>query len=95
MSSGNCTGTLTLRTASGVRLAGLRSVLQLGSKRYDLAPGASKTLRVKLANGVQRLADRQGHLKVRAVATTGTSGNIASTSRRLTLALGMASRTGR
>jgi Ca2+-binding RTX toxin-like protein len=86
--SANCTGSLTLRTAKPVRLAGLRAVLELGSRRYDLAPGASKTLRVRLAKGSRRLARRNGHLRVRAVASTGASGRIAESSRRLTLALG-------
>jgi len=71
--AGNCTGTLTLRTSKARRL---------GSAPYDLAPGASKTLRVKLAYGSIRLADRKGHLK--AVATASTGG-----SQRLTLAFGM------
>jgi Ca2+-binding RTX toxin-like protein len=91
-SSGNCTGSLVLRTAAGARLAGLRAVLQLGSARYDIAAGSSKTLSVKLARGVQRLANRKGRLAVRAVASTGASGQIASSSQRLTLDLGTRSR---
>ena len=71
-SSGRCAGTLVLRTSTARRL---------GSGRYDLAPGASKTLKVKLAYGSSRLADRKGHLK--AVATASAGG-----SRRLTLAFG-------
>ena len=47
-SVGNCTGSFALRTAKSV-FGGLRAVLELGSARYDLAPGASKTLKVKLA----------------------------------------------
>jgi hypothetical protein len=47
---------------------------------------------VKLAKGTRRLADRKGHLKVLAVATTGRSGEIAQSSRRLTLALGGATK---
>ena len=54
--SGNSTGTLTVRTAKAVRLAGLKATLQLGSARYNIAPGASRTLKVKLAKGSQRLA---------------------------------------
>ena len=77
-----------MRTAKAVRLAGLKVTLQLGSARYDIAPGASKTLKVKLAKGSRRLADGKGRLKVRAVASTGPSGQIAQSSRRLTLALG-------
>jgi Ca2+-binding RTX toxin-like protein len=88
--SGNSTGSLTVRTAKAVRLAGLKVTLQLGSARYDIAPGASKTLKVKLAKGSQRLAARNGRLKVLAVASTGPSGKVAQSSRRLTLALGRA-----
>ena len=91
--SGNSTGTLTLRTAKAVRLAGLKATLQLGSARYDIAPGASKTLKVKLAKGSQRLAGSKRQLKVVAVASTGASGQIAQSTRRLTLALGTATKT--
>jgi Ca2+-binding RTX toxin-like protein len=91
-SPGNCTGSLALRTAKRIRVAGLTVVLQLGSARYDIAPGASRTLKVKLANGSRRLADRKGHLKVVALASTGPSGKIAQSSRHLTLALGTTKR---
>ena len=94
ISAGNCTGSLTLRTAKRVKLAGLKAVLQLGSARYDIAPGASRTLKVKLAKGSRRLADRKGRLKVLALASTGPSGKIAQSSRRLTLALGTATKRG-
>ena len=84
---GNSTGSLALRTAKPVRLAGLKVTLQLGSARYNIAPGASKTLKVKLAKGSQRLAGSKGQLKVLAVASTGPSSQIAQSSKRLTLAL--------
>jgi hypothetical protein len=84
---------LAVRTAKGVKLAGLKVVLRLGSARYDIAPGASRTLKVKLASGVQRVADSKGRLKVLAVASTGRSGKIAQSSQRLTLALGTATKT--
>jgi Ca2+-binding RTX toxin-like protein len=87
ISPANCTGSIALRTAAGVRVAGLKVGLQLGSARFDLAPGASRTLKVKLAKGIGRLADGKGHLKVLAVASTGSAGQIAQSSRRLTLAL--------
>jgi Ca2+-binding RTX toxin-like protein len=93
--SGNSTGTLTVRTAKAVRLAGLKVTLQLGSARYDIAPGVSQTLKVKLAKGSQRLAGGKRQLKVVAVASTGASGQIAQSSRRLTLALGTATKTKR
>ena len=88
--SSNSTGSLTVRTAKAVRLAGLKVTLQLGSARYNIAPGASKTVKVKLANGSKRLADRNGRLKAIAVASTGPSGKIAQSSRRLTLTFGTA-----
>jgi len=91
-SPGNCTGSLAVRTAKSVKLAGLKVVLQLGSGRYNLAPGSSRTLKVKLAAGSRRLADSKGHLKVLAVASTGPSGKIAQSSQRLTIALGAATK---
>lgn len=91
--SGNSTGTLTVRTAKAVRLAGLKVTLQLGSKRYNIAPGASQTLKVKLARGSRRLAGRNGRLSARAVASTGADGSIAQSSQRLTLALVKATKT--
>src|SRR5215208_3238689 len=93
--SGNSTGTLTLRTANAVRLAGLKVTLQLGSARYKLAPGATKTLKVKLAKGSQRLARNKRQLKVIAATTTGASGQIAQSSKRLTLTLKTATNTRR
>jgi Ca2+-binding RTX toxin-like protein len=86
----NCAGSLVLRTAKRVKLGGLRVVLQLGSARYDLAPGAAKTVTVRLASGSRRLAARNGRLAVLAVASTGPAGQLAESSRRLTLALGTA-----
>jgi len=87
-SRGNCTGSLALRTAKPVKLAGRTRILQLGHARYNLAPGVSRRLKVKLAKITKRVADSKGHLKVLAVASTGTSGRSAHTSQRLTLALG-------
>ena len=93
-SPGNCTGTLAVRTAKRIKLAGLKVTLQLASARYNIAPGASRTLKVKLAKGSQRLADDKRRLKVLAVASTGPSGKIAQSSRRLTLTLGTATKRG-
>ena len=90
--SGSSTGSLTVRTAKAVRRAGLTATLQLGSARYSVAPGASSTIKVKLPKGANRLADRKGRLKVRAVASTGPSGNTATSSKRLTLKLGTTTR---
>ena len=87
-SPGSCTGSLTVRTAKRVELAGLNVALQLGRARYDLPPGASKTLKVGLAKGSSRLADRKGRLTVLATASTGPQGKIAQSSRRIDLAFG-------
>jgi Ca2+-binding RTX toxin-like protein len=86
--SGDSEGTLVLRTAKRVRIGGLRVTLQLGSARYDLAPGTSRTLKVRVAKGSRRLAGGNGRLAVVATASTGPSGQVATSSKRLTLALG-------
>jgi Ca2+-binding RTX toxin-like protein len=86
--STNSTGSLTVRTAKAVRLGGLKAVLQLGSARYSVAPGTSRTIKVKVPKGTNRLADPKGRLRVRALASTGPSGNPATSSKRLTLKLG-------
>ena len=91
-SPGNCTGSLAVRTAQRVKLAGLNVTLRLGSARYTIAPGRSKTVKVKLAKGSQRLAGRNRRLRVLAIASTGRSGKIAQSSRRLTLTLGTATK---
>jgi Ca2+-binding RTX toxin-like protein len=90
--SGNCTGSLALRTAEPVRLAGVRAVLELGTSRYAIAPGAAKTVKVQLVKGTKSIANGSGLIKVRAVASTGPAGKIALSSRRLTLAVGTVSR---
>jgi hypothetical protein len=90
--SGSCAGSLALRTAGPVKLGGVKAVLQLGTARYTIVPGATKTVTVKLAKGSQRLANRNGRISVRAVASTGPAGQIALSSRRLTLAVGTVSR---
>ena len=92
ISPGNCTGSLAVRTATRIKLAGLKVAPQLGSARYDIAPGASRSVRVKLANGSRRLAGRNGRLRVLAIASTGRSGNIAKSSRRLTVTFATATK---
>ena len=86
--AGACVGRLTLVTPKRVTIAGRKLVLELGSTRYDLRPGATATLRVKLRRASRQLADRNGRLKVIARATTSVSGAAAQRSHRLTLALG-------
>jgi Ca2+-binding RTX toxin-like protein len=86
-SSGDCTGSLSLRSAAAVRLGGVRARLQLGSARYDIPSGATRTVTVKLVRGLRSVADRRGHLDVVVFAYTGAQGSIASSSRRATLTL--------
>jgi hypothetical protein len=77
-----------------VRLA-LKVTLQLGTKRYNIAPGTWQTLKVKLAKGSRRLAGNDGRLKPLTVASTGADGQIAQSSKRVTLALGTATKSRR
>ena len=86
--SASCIGSLAVRTATRVDLGGLKVVIELGSARFHVAPGASKTLKVKLAKGSRRLARGKSRLKVLAVAATATSGTTTRSTRSLTLALG-------
>jgi hypothetical protein len=81
-----------VRTARRIKLAGLKVAPPLGSARYDVAAGASRSVRVKLAKGSRRLAGRNGRLRVLAVASTGPSGKIAKSSRRLTVTFGTATK---
>jgi Ca2+-binding RTX toxin-like protein len=83
----NCAGSLILRAARGSKLAGHTIAVRLGRARYDVAPGRSRMLDVKLADASKRLAGRHGRLAVLAVATTGRAGNIAQSSQHLTLVL--------
>jgi hypothetical protein len=71
----HCIGLLTLRRAGRA----------LGSAHYDVAPGTSLMLRVKLAKTNHRLAERGGRVNVLAVAATGPAQRIARTSHQLTL----------
>jgi Ca2+-binding RTX toxin-like protein len=94
-SSGNCSGSLAVRSSKSVKRAGRKVTLRLGSARFNIAPGASKTVRVKLAKGTRRLASRTGRVNTIATASTGSAGEFASTTRDLTLALGTATNKGR
>jgi Ca2+-binding RTX toxin-like protein len=86
-SPASCTGSLAIRLAERVRDAGRKVGLELGHARFNLVPGSSRTVKVKLAKRSRRLAARNGHLKVIVVASTGPAGKPAQSSRRLTLLL--------
>jgi Ca2+-binding RTX toxin-like protein len=86
-SSANCTGSLTLRVARSGKIAARKVGLEVGRTRFDIAPGRSLTLKVKLAKASTRLAGRSARLAVVAVATNGRAGATAHSSQRLTLVL--------
>jgi hypothetical protein len=74
----NCVGSLSLLTAKGVRV---------GRTSYNVRRGATATLKLRLTRNSRRLADRNGHLRVLARASTAVSGSAAQNERRLTLVL--------
>jgi Ca2+-binding RTX toxin-like protein len=76
-----CSGMVVLTAAHAKRAV-------LARARYSIAPGRSATLKLKLARGTSRLADRKGRIKAVAVASTAAAGAVARSSRGLTLALG-------
>jgi Ca2+-binding RTX toxin-like protein len=82
-----CEGTLSLVTKSKVRIAGNRVHALLGSKKYDLAAGQTKALKVKLPGKVRKLAEN-GKLKVRAQAVSDdAAGNATTSSEKVSLKL--------
>jgi Ca2+-binding RTX toxin-like protein len=86
-----CLGSLTVRTATPVSLAGLSAVVALGSRRYEIAPATTSTVTTRLTKGSKRLADGLGHLAVRVIALTGEPGKLARSSRRIELVFRTAS----
>jgi RTX calcium-binding nonapeptide repeat (4 copies) len=87
-STAECVGSLTLSTSSRRGSGGPRAIAELGSARYAVAPAAFARARVRLVRGVRHLGDRRGRLAASAFAATGSSGAIATSSRRVTLLLG-------
>jgi hypothetical protein len=97
---GGCNGTLTMTTlravtlgapgtpsASQLAIGRVRAVVVLGTARYALRSGQTRTLRVRLARGATRLA-RRGRIpaRIRAV-TRDAAGNLAESTRRYTIAV--------
>jgi Ca2+-binding RTX toxin-like protein len=96
---GGCNGTLTLTTLRPVPLGApgtpsasqvirrLRAVVVLGTVRYALQTGQTRTLRVRLARGATRLARRARiRARVRAL-NSDAAGNLAESTRRYTIAV--------
>ena len=85
--AGGCNGVLVLQTARTVSLGGTRFHAVIASKRYTLAQGQTKTLKVKLPKGVRALS-RRGTLSLNAITTNrDAAGNLAQRSSRLAIRL--------
>jgi Ca2+-binding RTX toxin-like protein len=85
--AGGCTGVLVLQTARTVNLGGTRFHAVIASKRYTLAQGQTKTLKVKLPKGVRALS-RRGTLSLNAITTNrDVAGNLAQRTSRLAIRL--------
>jgi hypothetical protein len=92
----DCNGAITLTTlrpvqlgrsggSSAAQVRGLRAVVVLGTARYRLQTGQTRTLRVRLARGSLRLA-RRGRIRARVRAfNTDSAGNAAESTRRFTI----------
>ncbi len=93
---GGCDGTLTLTTLRPVPLGtlaapaasqvrGLRAVVVLGTRRYALQAGETRSLRLRLVRGATRLA-RRGRIRGRLRAlNSDAAGNLAESTRRFTI----------
>ena len=79
---GRCTGAVTLRTLRPVRtLAGSRRTVALGSVRFDLAPGATRRVRIRVsATGRSTLARQGSSTSVQLAASGRDAGGAARTS---------------
>jgi Ca2+-binding RTX toxin-like protein len=63
-----CSGKLTLKTASKVKLGSKRSVVTLGSASYSVAAGKRATVRVKLSSKGRQLMRRVSRVRVKLTA---------------------------
>ena len=79
-----CTGVLRLSTAKVVRVAGVKVRVDLGNRRFRVAPGETAKVKVKLPAAAKRLA-KHGKLGVRAVAASKEGGSVKESGRSLTL----------
>ena len=77
-------GVLRLSTAKAIRIGGIKLRVELGSRRFNVAPGATDQVSVRLPAEARSLAQR-GKLKVRAVASTREDGSLTQTARNATL----------
>ncbi len=84
-----CAGEIALATARAVRVGRARVVVALGSARFDVAPGKTATVTVRLTKSLAAIAGRAKSLKARAVAATQAGGGATlPSSKALTLTRG-------
>ena len=85
--AGGCTGIVTLVSAKPVRIGSARVVAVLGSARYTLRAGQSKTLTIALPKGVKRLAVKRAIAARAQTVTRDAAGNVAVGSKAISLRL--------
>ena len=79
-----CTGVLDLSSAKAIRIGGVKLRVELGSRRFDVAPGETDQVRVKLPAKAKSLA-KHGKLRVHAVASSEEGDSLTQTARNATL----------
>ena len=87
-SASDCEGTLTVLTAKPVKVGDVKAVLQLDTAKFDVTPGSTEKVQIKVPKGTDELANGKGKLSARVNATTGLSPVSASSSRKLKLDFG-------
>jgi Ca2+-binding RTX toxin-like protein len=78
------TGVLRLSTAKAIRIGGVKVRIELGSRRFNVAPGETDKVRVKLPDAARSLTKNR-KLRVHAVASTREGGSLTETARNATL----------
>jgi Ca2+-binding RTX toxin-like protein len=87
-SASDCEGKLTVLTAKPVKIGDVKAVIQLATATFDVAPGSSDKVRIKVPKGAEEFANQKGKLSARVNATTGPSPVSASSSQKLKLDFG-------
>jgi hypothetical protein len=78
------TGVLRLTTVKAIRIGGIKVRVELGSRRFDVAPGETEEVRVRLPAKARSLA-KHGKLRVHAVASSQEGDSLTETARNATL----------
>jgi Ca2+-binding RTX toxin-like protein len=83
--AGGCTGRLTLLSAKTFKVRGAKVRLVLGSARFDLSPGETKKITVRLPNGIKALAKNGKVALLAQTASRDAAGNLAQDSAKVLL----------